>query len=317
MERATASQRNRNQNNPINLGVFSQTSLRYITGGLGPKWKLIGYKDTSFVSNGGVGGGTYNAWYQLEITSPAWLILVKGEPRPNYIQVSCYNLNKIPIESRMIWQEDSIQETNENNEQLTYFPYNNHVMGAGSNLYNTFSSRRVDKNNEQYFTLQKGKYLVCISSTRNEDIDYSLGLVVEFPDRGPFFMSCEDIESVLFEIENTIDFNNTLDVISPIQSDVTIGPDFNGFTDQVAEIQGSTTTVSIVSPSNTNNLPTWLISEGSRENVTEDVIVLDTVDGWTSSFHTHSLNEWRIAWERDHQQTNSFPEIFVPLTDSF
>jgi len=29
--------------------------------------------------------------------------------------------------------------------------------------------------------------------------------------------------------------------------------------------------------------------------------------------HQHSLNEWQTAWERDHQQDNRFPDLFLPL----
>jgi hypothetical protein len=312
MSRANTSQRKRNQSNPVDLGVFSQTSLRYIRGGLGPKWKLVGYKDTSLSSNGGIGGGTYNAWYRLEITSPAWIIIAKGDPRPDYIQVSCYDINKSPIQARMIWDKDSIQTTSVTDEQLTYFPYDSHVMGTNSTLYNNFDPERLDLDNSQYFPLQKGRYLICVSSTRNEDIDYSVGLVVEFPENDVFLMRCEDTEIVDFELENTLDLSNTLNIDPLITSDITIGPDFNGFTSQLAVVQGSTTTVSIEASGTFENRATWWIGE---QNLTSGLFLLDTVSGWTSGFHSHSLNDWQLAWERDHQQTDRFPAIFVPLTD--
>ena len=39
-------QRQRTQNNPLNLGSFDQTSLRYLRGSLGPASQVVGRADT-------------------------------------------------------------------------------------------------------------------------------------------------------------------------------------------------------------------------------------------------------------------------------
>ena len=175
--RNESSQRQRTQNNPLNLGSFSQTSLRYLKGNLGPVSKLIGRADTNSSSNGGFGGGTYNHWYKVTLLSSAWIITVKGPPRPQYIQVSMYNLDKNPIEGRGIFDKDSISlRTN----GKTYYPYVGHTMNAQSDLYNTFDPDLLDKGDERYFILPAGSYLFCVSTTRNEPLNYELGLIIEF-----------------------------------------------------------------------------------------------------------------------------------------
>jgi hypothetical protein len=304
--RPPLSQRQRNKDNPVNLGKFDRTSLRLITGGLGPKYKRIGYKDTGFQSNGGIGGGTYNAWFQLELAFPAWIILTKGSRRPDWFQVSCYNMNKNPIEGRMIWQKDGLDVDG-------YFPYTDHVMGAGSDLYNTYDPKRLDKGDELYYVLSKGKYLICISSTRNEDIDYEVGLVVEFADQGPFFIRCEDNSpEVIMALENDLNLANTETIFSPITTDQTIGPVMNAFTEKEAEIIPNSTTVTVEATGTLENRATWWIGTVPSG---EDKIELDINPNWTSTFHSHSLTEWETAWRRDHKSSEAFPAIFVPLTD--
>ena len=78
MPRVSSTQRQRTQNNPLTLGPFSQLSIRNLTGSLGPKNKVV---------SGGYGGGTYNHWFKVEISSPAWIILAKGGARKKYINL--------------------------------------------------------------------------------------------------------------------------------------------------------------------------------------------------------------------------------------
>jgi len=182
-----ASQRQRTKNNPLVLGSFNQTSLRYLTGKLGPEYT---------VGLNGYGGGTMNHWFQINLTTPAWIITRKGGPRPNYIQVSAYDLNLNPIQGRMIFDQDSISAVNSNGQ--TYYPYVGHVMDAGSYLYNNFNPNRVDLGNDLYFPLEIGSYLLCVSSTRNEPLDYSLGIVIEVADISPFLI-LEDFSFFLLE----------------------------------------------------------------------------------------------------------------------
>jgi len=54
--RVSQSQRQRTQDSPLVVGTFSQLSIRYLKGALGPKNQIVGRADTRFNSNGGFGG---------------------------------------------------------------------------------------------------------------------------------------------------------------------------------------------------------------------------------------------------------------------
>ena len=158
-------------------------SVRCLTGILGPQNKVVGYRDTNQSSNGGFGGGTYNHWFRINLTAPAWIILVKGPPRPQYIQLEVYELDQTPIQARPILQADTINATANNGN--TYQPFDRHVANSQSYLYNNSDLARIDQGNNMYFPLGAGGYLLCISSTRNEPLDYSVGIIVEFADLAP------------------------------------------------------------------------------------------------------------------------------------
>lgn len=301
--RVSSQQRQRTQDNPLVLGTFSTTSLRYLRGTLGPQNKVIGYKDTSQNSNGGFGGGTYNHWFKINITVPAWIITVKGPPRPQYIQVSAYSLDQIPIEGREIFDADSV--TQDNNGTI-YHPYVGHIMSAQSDLYNNFAVRRLDRGDDRYFTLNPGSYLICVSTTRNEPLDYELGVVIEVENTEPELL-LETGGQDKFVYENALDIANTL----------VIGPDFfinytlptgqNGYTNNIATID-SGVTVTIPSGS------TWFI-DANTVTVSQDFVLLDLTENYTGQDeHQHSLSEWQEAWQRDHQQDDRFPDVFIPLT---
>lgn len=193
--RISQPQRQRTQDSPLVVGTFSQLALRNLKGSLGPQNKVIGRADTRYTSNGGFGGGAYNHWFQFNITSPAWLIAAKGGPRPNYIQVSAYDLNLTPIQARSILQADTVSMTQDG---VTYYPYTDHGAGAPSNLYNNFDPNRLDKGNSLYFPLETGSYLFCVSTTRNEPLDYEVAVVVEFPTTN-FDLVLEDYNYLLYE----------------------------------------------------------------------------------------------------------------------
>jgi len=239
------SQRQRTQDNPLLLGTFTETSIRYLKGSLGPANKLVGYKDTNQSSNGGFGGGTYNHWFKINLAVPAWIIIAKGPPRPKYINVSFYDLNLNPIQGRGIFDRDSVSE------QLageTVYPYIGHVMSAQSDLYNEFDPLRIDKGDDRYFPLAIGSYLLCISTTRNEPLDYAVAVVIELADLTPI-MLLEDYGYLLLE-DNGFTLFDT-------------GPNYSG-----------------------------------------------------NDIHEHSLQSWKTAWEREHQDTDKFPEILLPYITS-
>ena len=184
--RISQTQRQRTKESPLVLGPFDQLSIRNLTGSLGPKNKVV---------SGGYGGGTYNHWFRIDISADAWIILAKGGRNPNYINVSAYDLNLTPIEGRSPFDKDSISETIDGE---VYYPYVGHVMNKQSDLYNNFDANRLDKGDLRYYPLKRGSYLLCISSTRNENIDYEVAFVVEFPITG-FDLLLEDYALMLYE----------------------------------------------------------------------------------------------------------------------
>lgn len=304
---SSTAQRQRTQDNPLNLGTFNTTSLRYLKGSLGPQNKVVGYRDTNQTSNGGFGGGTYNHWFKITLSSPAWIITVKGPPRPQYIQISAYSLDQVPIQGRNIFDADSVTQ---NNDGTIYHPYVGHVMSAQSDLYNNFMVRRLDKGDDRYFTLNPGSYLICVSTTRNEPLSYELGLVIEIEDTEPELL-LETGAQDHFLYENSLDANNTLSIGPTFNADYTIPIGYNAYTPYLATINAG---VTVTVPENA----TWLIDQGQYAPTTfvnEDFILLDLTENYTGQDeHQHSLSEWQIAWQRDHQQDDRFPEIFVPLT---
>jgi hypothetical protein len=177
------------------IGSFDETSIRYLQGTLGPTHQVVGRADTGLYSNGGFGGGTYNHWFKIKLLVPAWIIIAKGPPRPQYIQVSTYDLNRNPIEGRGIFDFDSISI---DNNGVVFYPYLDHTMGAQSDLYNNFDSQRLDKGNFLYYPLKIGEYLLCVSSTRNERLEYSVAIVIEIAEPVPQLL-VEDYNKLLFE----------------------------------------------------------------------------------------------------------------------
>ena len=204
MARNQLTQRQRTAQDPFPIGSFTQTSVRYLRGKLGP---------TNQVVQGGYGGNTFNHWFKLHLSEPGWIITAKGGDRSKYINVSAYDLNRNPIQGRNIFDADSIGTTGSEGDVV--YPYVGHVMGANSDLYNNFNALRLDRGNELYFTLQTGDYMLCISNTRNELIDYAVGIVIEIAEPFPFAL-LEDFQKILFEDEEE----------SAIQYD--LGPGFTG-----------------------------------------------------------------------------------------
>ena len=308
MARSQETQRQRTQNNPLVLGSFDTTTLRYLRGRLGPLNQLVGRADTSQQSNGGFGGGTYNHWFQVNLKSNAWIIVAKSGPRPTYIQTSVYDLDKKPIEGRGIFQSDSVVTVNGSG---VFYPYLDTVMGAQSDLYNTFDPGRLDRGDERYYPLDAGGYLLCISTTRNELLDYEVGLVIEFPIT-EMVISLEDENQIsLFLEETSIDFSRTINVLSPLATDLIISPNVNqpnGFTEDSCIIN-SGVTVTILPGSE------WFI--GDQISAQEDgyAVFVDAALPFFDSIHDHSLIDWRERWELTHQDTDRFPDVFIPLTN--
>lgn len=294
-------QRQRSKENPLDLGTFGELSLRYLTGTLGP---------LNQVGLNGYGGGTYNHWFRINISQPAWIIVAKGGPRPNYIQTSVYDLNVNPINGLPIFDADSIRQ-GLNNLGEVYIPYLDTVMSHQSDLYNTYDRIRLDRGDDRYYPLPAGSYLLCVSSTRNERLDYSVGIVVEFAQR-ELFLALEDFS--LYLQETTVDPVTTVTIDSPVTIDTVISTDPakpNGFTDNLCEIV-SGVTVTVLDGSE------WLIGQatGSGGDVLNDRFLLEFgTESFLDTIHDHTLSEWRDAWNAQHHPDDKFPDLFIPLTN--
>lgn len=298
MARNSLSRQNtRSAKNPFSLGSFGELTLRYLTGSLGPKNKVI---------SGGYGEGEYNHWHSITLTKPGWIVVIKGGTRPKYINVSAYDLNRNPIEGRSIFDSDSISV---NGTIEKYYPYLDTVMAAQSDLYNTYDRIRIDKGDERYYPLEKGTYLICVSSTRNEGIDYGVGIVVEFPVTEVFIMLEDDDRSLLLtETEIT---NETLRIFSPVTTNVVTPSETNTFSDTFCVIDASGS-VEITSGT------TWLIGSIIPESDGEfyKIICEPGNDAYYDTFHEHSLSEWKDSWNSTHKTDNEpFPAEFVPYAN--
>jgi hypothetical protein len=223
-----------------------------------------------------------------------------------------YDLNHEPIVGLPIFQEDSIHQGTSLTTGDVYFPYLDTTMSAQSDLYNTYSNLRLDRGDDRYYPLQAGNYLLCVSTTRNERLDYNIGVVVEFAEV-EYLLALEDF--TLFLQETTIDDVTTVTYNSPITVDTSISTvpgKPNGFTDTECVIN-SGVTVTVLEGSE------WLIGspQGSGAALTDDnFFLLEFGDPeFISTVHDHTLSEWKDAWSSQHHPDEKFPEIFVALTN--
>jgi len=307
MTNPSVSQRERSQQNPLNLGTFDRTSLRLLTGVLGPKSQII---------QGGYGNDTYNNWFKVRITSPAWIILIKAGTKlatsnvsPTNVfnqtatrfDIGVYDLNYNPIEGRIIHENPR--------------DYWGHVAGAASDLYNTFSSIRADKGNEMYYSLEAGDYMFCVSATRNELFNYGVGLVIEFPEQDENFILTEDllVSFVLQESFTSDEENQFVQIPQFVTQNVTLSG-ISAYTPDFSQIEsGIFVQVNYINPETSGQL-TWVIGPDYPNASGEgEKIILDTTENWADTIHSHSLTEWREAWDRDHSYDDRFPSgVFAP-----
>tara|TARA_R100000231_G_scaffold4021_3_gene6927 strand:+ start:2026 stop:2754 length:729 start_codon:yes stop_codon:yes gene_type:complete len=181
-------QRQRTANDPLQIGSFNQTSIRLLNGSLNKTRRL---------NSGGYGSDTFNHWFKIKLETQGWIIIANGSVKPKFINISAYDLNKNPIQGRAIFQRDSIDQISTTDGSRQY-PYRGHVNAAQSDFYNTFDPRRLDRGDDRFFALPIGEYLICISSVRNEPVDYSVGIVIEISDPFPVLLT-EDFSRIIYE----------------------------------------------------------------------------------------------------------------------
>jgi hypothetical protein len=279
----------------------------------------------------------FYAWFQVDLKEPAWVIITKGGQFPKYIQTSVYDQNVNPQEGRMIFQQDQppveqVQFLSANvfpeqprrgqsqtqrdalkyfghqlnsDNTFNYYPFFGHVSQSNADLYNTFNSSRIDKGDEMYYPLNRGKYLICISSTRNEPIDYEVGIVIE-PRDTEVFILCEDVLVVNLGLENALDIPTNIEIDSPITENTTVESGQNAYTEILAQVDNPYI-VTVEAPQ------TWLIATTQGTDVDEGVFLGEFTEGYLDTFHDHSFTTWEQAWRRDNRVNDSLPEIFIPL----
>lgn len=322
MTNPNLSQRDRSLYNPLFLGKFSQTSLRLLQGTLGPRSELIGANVPGFAGfQGGQGRETYNNWFKVELTRPAWIILIKAGsvlPTENGIATKnirnftnsrymfgVYDINRVPIEGRSIIENP--------------FEFKGQAEGNQADLYNTYNFNRQDKGDDRFFQLEAGNYLICISAVRNELFEYAAGLVIEFqqPADDIFILTEDNKQSFLLqEGAGGSDVDTFKEIFSPITTNTLIDQ-LNAFTENDAEVVNN-----IEVQVNNKNLSseelTWLIGPRSpNDPEQEDVnrILLDATPNWVDTVRERSLTDWRNAWNREN--ADKFPEsVFAPYADT-
>jgi len=310
MTNPSVPQRERSQFNPLNLGRFDRTSLRLLTGTLGPKSQII---------QGGYGNDTYNNWFKFTLLEEACVIIIKAGTKlatsnvsstnrfnetTTRFDVGFYDINQNPIEPRIIHQEPPV--------------YKGDVAGAQSDLYNTYDPNAFNKGNELFFDLVPGDYMFCVSAMRNELFNYGVGLVLEFAENEENFILTEDfvVAYVLQEDfgDSSIGF---LEIPQVVTQNVTLSG-LSAYTPGFSEIvSGVFVQVNFENPDTLSPL-TWIIGPDLEEPSEGSKINLDATENWYRTIPpNHSLSEWKSAWDRDHSYDERFPSgIFAPYATS-
>ena len=165
-----------------------------------------------------------------------------------------------------------------------------------------------------YYPLVPGDYMFCISATRNELFQYSVGLVIEVPEQDENFILTEDsIVSFVLQENFGGSENQFLELPQIVTQNVTLSG-ISAYTPDFSEIQsGIFVQVNYINPITSGTL-SWVIGpDYSTDSGEGDRIALDVTEGWTDTVHSHSLAEWKEAWDRDHSFDDRFPSgVFAP-----
>jgi hypothetical protein len=163
-------QRSRSYHDPLDLGLYDRTSIRYIKGRIGAENK----GQTAFrCTNDGASNAFQNVWFKVTITDPGYLIFLKDDNRDKRF----YSVN--------VYTADSERR------QLAYpmltgdvcRKFDNMVAGFSSDLYNISDQRPElrDRNRTSLFPLPKGSYVINISTQRWDMFRYGVYMILEMP----------------------------------------------------------------------------------------------------------------------------------------
>jgi hypothetical protein len=190
------SQRGKSFHHPLDLGIFDETSVRYLQGRLGAENKgQAGFRST----NDGTTHAFMNVWFSITITQESYLILIKENQRQkrNY-NVSVYQKD---LERNQLSYPLKLTE----NESGNF--YNSTVAGYTSDLYNIIDDKSSfkDKNRTSLYPLKPGSYVINISTQRWDMFRYGVYLIIESPFQTGYFELENDPNSIEYFLgqENT------------------------------------------------------------------------------------------------------------------
>jgi hypothetical protein len=131
------------------------------------------------------------------------------------------------------------------------------------------------------------------------------------------FIANEDENEIGLLLQETeIDFSRTIDVTSPVTVNTIISPIIqqpNGFTELLCIVNpGITVTVLFGSEW---FIGTQVVNEPLSVEESQYLVFVDAALSFFDSIHDHSLAAWQGSWEATHQDTDKFPEAFIPLTN--
>jgi len=188
-------QRGRSYYSPLDLGTFDQTSIRYLQGRLGAENKgQAGFRST----NDGTANAYMNVWFQITLTTEAYLILIKENKR----QRRNYNVSVYP--------------KNLEHNQLSYPMkvngadsfYSSVVAGYTSDLYNIIDdqSKLKDKNRTSLYPLKPGTYVINFSTQRWDVFQYGVYLIIEAPFQSGYLQLEDEPDAITSYLEQEQSF---------------------------------------------------------------------------------------------------------------
>lgn len=175
----TGSQRSRSYYNPIDLGRFSRTSIRYLTGRIGAENK----GQAQFrCDNSGASFAFQNVWFGFRLDAPSYVILVQDSTnsRTNrFIDLTLYDTKK---ERKSMGHPILFDGMN------SY--YRGMVAGSQCDLYNVLDQRQAadDQDRTSLLPLPKGNYVLGASTQRWDQIRYGIYMIIETPITSGFIL---------------------------------------------------------------------------------------------------------------------------------
>lgn len=166
------SQRSRGQANPVDLGVFSELTIRELKGRIGA---LNTGQTRQLSTNDGTGLAFQNVWFKFKVTVPFFIIFVKPVTRDaRFIELSFYDINdKTRNLALPVIRDPDVPF------------YWCHAASSQSDIYNLIedevNSPNIDKGYSSRLPLDPGTYLLKLSTQRWDAFNYCQYFIIETP----------------------------------------------------------------------------------------------------------------------------------------